>query len=60
MRHALGALIGVGGSGRVAQGQCQTARLVESGGLLVQGATDRFVLGRMRGVDVVADRGLAG
>ena len=51
----MGALSGVGRIRGVTSGQFQAALAVEIGGLQVHVATDCFLLGRVLGVDVMAD-----
>ena len=53
MGDTLGALIGVGGVGRIAHGQCQAQFPVEIGGCEVDGAKDVFGLSGGFGVDVL-------
>ena len=58
MLDELGPLIGIGGIGRVAQGQFQSELAVEIGGFEMHVAKDFFLLGGVLGVDVDADFGL--
>jgi hypothetical protein len=51
-------LISIGRIGGVAQGQFQTEVAVEIGGFEMHVAKDRFFLGRVFVVDVIADLGL--
>jgi hypothetical protein len=58
MRKEMGAFMGIGRGGRIAQGQFQAQFPVDIGGFEVQVAKDALGVRGVLGVEVVADLGL--